>query len=132
MRTAIDSSVLWSIFKGEADANDWVDLLIAARRESHLIVCDVVLAEMAPLFRNLGELRGRLDSLGTEYDAIEPESAFLAGEIFKKYRRHGGPREHLIPDFLIGAHAINQADRLAAHDRGYLKRYFPKLRVLIP
>jgi hypothetical protein len=38
----------------------------------------------------------------------------------------------LIPDFLIGAHACEQADCLAARDRGYLRRYFPQLRILTP
>jgi hypothetical protein len=36
------------------------------------------------------------------------EAARLAGGIFKTYRRQGGPREHLVPDFLIGAHAQRQ------------------------
>ena len=39
-------------------------------------------------------------------------------------------REHLVPDFLIGAHAQRQADQIAAIDRGYLRRYFPRLRIL--
>jgi predicted nucleic acid-binding protein len=63
---------------------------------------------------------------------ILPGSAILAGQIFKAYRRAGGPREHLIPDFLIGAHALCQCDRLAAADKGYLRRYFPKLEVVVP
>ena len=37
-----------------------------------------------------------------------------------------------MPDFLIGAHAAKQADRIAVIDRGYLRRYFPRLRVLRP
>ena len=36
------------------------------------------------------------------------------------------------PDFLIGAHAQIQANHIAAIDRGYLRRYFPRLRVLKP
>jgi len=36
----------------------------------------------------------------------------------------------LIPDFLVAAHALKQADCLVARDRGYLRRYFPSLRVL--
>ena len=130
MRTAIDSSVLWSVFTGESDAKSWVKLLIGARAESSLVICDVVFAEIAPLFPSLRELEARLDLLGIEYDAVQPMSAFMAGDIFKEYRRQGGPRTHLIPDFLIGSHALNQADRLAAMDRGYLRRYFPSLRIL--
>jgi predicted nucleic acid-binding protein len=132
MRTAIDSSVLWSVFRGESDARAWVDLLVAARRESGLVVCDVVFAEIAPFFRRVEELNSKLESLGVEYDAIDRASAFAAGEIFKTYRREGGPRVRLIPDFLVGAHALHQAGRLAARDRGYLRRYFPQLRILTP
>lgn len=41
-------------------------------------------------------------------------------------------RRHLIPDFLIAAHAQTQADCLAARDRGYLRNYFPDLALLDP
>ncbi len=109
-----------------------MDLLVAARRDLNLVVCEIVVAEIAPLFRTVAELTAPLESLGVEYEAIEPETAFLAGEIFRRYRREGGPRSHLIPDFLVGAHASNQAGGPAARDRGYLRRYFPHLRLLSP
>jgi hypothetical protein len=41
-------------------------------------------------------------------------------------------REHLIPDFLIGAHALVQADALLSRDRGFYRRYFSKLKILDP
>jgi len=75
---------------------------------------------------------GRFEALQFQYDPIQAEAAYLAGQTFLRYRREGGPRQHLIPDFLIAAYASVQADRLAAEDRGYLRRYFDSLPLLSP
>jgi predicted nucleic acid-binding protein len=132
MITAVDTSVLIAIAKGEPDALAWVDVLVAARSESELVICDVVAAEYFAVLLNEEKFRDSLRALGITFSSTSLESAQLAGRIFKEYRRESGPREHLVPDFLIGAHAQREADRIAAVDRGYLRRYFPRLRVLKP
>ena len=83
-------------------------------------------------FARVDEAFVKFDSLCIGYDPIMPATAYLAGQTFLRYRRGGGPRQHLIPDFLIAAHASVQADRLAAINRGYLRTYFPALAVLSP
>ncbi len=35
-------------------------------------------------------------------------------------------------DFLIGAHALAQCDRLLTRDRGFYKEYFGKIRIVDP
>jgi len=96
------------------------------------VICDVVFAEIAPAFPSEADLQSRLHSLGVAFDPASPAAAFLAGQTFRAYRDGGGPRQHLVPDFLIAAHAHVQAGRLAALDRGYLRRYFPELLLLLP
>ena len=129
MIVAIDSSVLLAIFKGEQTAEAWVDLLVKKGRKGRLVVCDVVVAEVAALFPDSGAFAAALEELGVDYVPTEQAAAEHAGRLFRRYRQEGGPRTHLIPDFLVGAHAELQADALAAVDRGYLRRYFEGLRV---
>ena len=132
MRTAIDSSVLLAIFNDEPGAAAWLDLLIRARREGRLIVCDVVYAELTGAFPTEADLGAALAKMGIDFDPVSPAAAWWAGQRFCEYRREGGPRVHLVPDFLIAAHARIQADRLAAVDRGYVRRYFSDLTLAAP
>ena len=130
MKTAIDTSVLLAIFLGEPAGSDWLDRLVDSRREGRLVICSVVFAELAPVFEDEDSLRSALARMGVEYENLSPSAAFLAGRLFRQYRAEGGRRERLIPDFMIGAHALKQADRLASVDRGYFRRYFEGLRLL--
>lgn len=132
MRTAVDTSALLSIFNGDPSANEWLRLLIAARRDGQLVICDVVYAEISCAFDHSATLDLQLQKMGVVFDPMTPATAFAAGRAFRAYRRRGGPREALIPDFLIAAHAECQADRLAAADRGYFRTCFAKLTVIQP
>jgi hypothetical protein len=41
-------------------------------------------------------------------------------------------RQHILGDFLIGAHTKIQADRLITRDRGFYRAYFKDLKILTP
>ena len=132
MKTAIDTSVLLAIRAKEPGYQLWQEALQNAAEAGQLCVCPVVFAELSPGSASSARLLEQLELLAISYEDFSPESAHLAGCIHWKYRREGGPREHLVPDLLIAAHAQVQCDRLAAIDRGYLRRYFPRLRLLSP
>jgi len=132
MITAIDTSVLLLLQKRQAGWAEWKQTLHQASREGPLVVCPVVFAEFSAGYASWSEALNDLALLQISYEPIAPDAAWLAGQIFLQYRKEGGPRLSLIPDFLIAAHASLQANRLAALDRGYLRRYFSELDLLIP
>lgn len=131
MITAVDSSVLVAIYLGESTADHWLDRLIAARADGILIISPVVAAEFYALVEDREAYDAVLADMGLRLGSISLNAACQAGRVFRAYRDAGGPREFLIPDFLIAAHAQIDCDRLAAADRGYLRRYFPDLPVLM-
>lgn len=132
MRTALDSSVLLLLSRKQPGWEAWRDCLQTAASEGELLISPIAFAEFSIAYPEVEAAQADLDLLHVFYDSITPAAAYLAGQIFLRYRRNGGPRLNLIPDFLIAAHASTQADRLAVLDRGYLRSYFPTLAILAP
>ena len=57
MKTAIDSSVLLALFNDGPGGRSWLEVLMQARREGLLVVCDMVYAELAPSFATESDLQ---------------------------------------------------------------------------
>jgi len=132
MKTALDTSVVILLLRRQPGWEAWRDSLDRAATEGPLLISPVAFAECCPGFSSAATALSHFTSIGVRFDTISPEAAHLAGKTFLRYRQEGGPRQSLIPDFLIAAHAATQADRLAATDRGYLRHYFPELDLLQP
>lgn len=132
MRTALDSSVLLLLSQKQAGWEAWRDCLQSAASEGELLISPIAFAEFSIAYPTEEAAEADLERLHIIYNPITPAAAYLAGQIFLRYRRNGGPRLNLIPDLIIAAHASVQADRLAALDRGYLRTYFPSLSLLTP
>ncbi len=73
-----------------------------------------------------------MSRLGVEFSPVGLETAILASTVWNVYRAQGGRRERVVADFLIGAHALSQAERLLTRDRGFYRAYFSRLKLLDP
>ena len=133
MLTAIDSSVLLDVvIDSPAHADPSEKALRKVAAEGGLIICECVLAEIRPAFADAHAIEEFLSDWQLRFVPSSRESALRAGEAFGADLRRGGKGRRVIADFLIGAHADLHADRLLARDRGYLRDYFPRLKLLIP
>lgn len=132
MKTAVDSSVLFDIVKGAPGAAAAQAALEAALAHGSLCVCAVVVAELGRYFRSNEDLLAFLSDCQIDHDPLATSAALGAAQIMRAYARNKGPRERVAPDFLIGAHALHQADALLTSDAGFYRQYFKGLKVLTP
>lgn len=132
MKTAVDSSVLFDIVKGAPGAAAAQRAMETALARGSLCVCAVVVAELGRYFGTELELREFLLACDIDHDPMSMETALAAARIMRGYARNKGPRERTAPDFLIGAHAICQADALLTADAGFFRNYFADLTVATP
>lgn len=133
MITALDSSVLLDVLLEDPKHRDAsLEALRAAHVAGALVICPVVWSEVRAALREPHRIAEHLGAAGIRFDPFDEACADLAGDLWRAYRKAGGQRQHLIPDFLIGAHAKLRADRLLARDRGFFRRRFSGLQVVDP
>ena len=132
MKTAVDSSVLFDIVKGAPGAKAAQAAMEVALARGGLTVCAVVVAELGRYFANEQDLREFLDACQIDHDPMSMNTALEAARIMRGYAHNKGPRERTAPDFLIGAHAAQQADALLTTDAGFFRHYFEGLSVVAP
>jgi predicted nucleic acid-binding protein len=130
--TAVDTNVLLDLLIPDAPhAAEAETALNSAATAGAVVVSPLVYAELGAAFAIEADLRRFLDQTGMAMDALGVEGLHAAGQAWKIYNRRRGRdrRQHIISDFIIGAHALYQADCLLTRDRGIYRTYFPDLRL---
>jgi predicted nucleic acid-binding protein len=130
--TVVDSSVLLDVFTEDPDWLTWSEAqLIAAAQRGALVLNAVVVAEIAPRFSAIEALKDALPSTAV-IEEIPLEASFLAGHAHAAYRRAGGERQAVLPDFLIGAHAAVTRRRLLTRDPRRVATHLPGTQLICP
>ena len=100
------------------------------------MICAPVFVELSAIpGLNVRTVRKALaeTAIAIDFD-LEENVWMLAAETFAAYairrRSGGGSPKRLLPDFVIAAHALLQADRLMTRDARRYSQDFPKLRLI--
>ncbi len=131
--TLIDTNVLLDLVTNDPKFADWsISQLEAAMLKGPLLINDVIYAELSVRYETKEKLHGFIEGAGLKMEPIPPEALFLAGKVFQKYRKSGGTRTGVLPDFFIGAHAAVADYPLLTRDVGRYQTYYPTVKLLTP
>ncbi|MGH3808749.1 MAG: type II toxin-antitoxin system VapC family toxin [Pseudonocardiaceae bacterium] len=152
MTTAVDTNILLDVLIPEAPHGEASERALAeAAGAGALLISEPVYAELAVHFAEQQALDRFLTDTGIRLEPSGAEALHRAGRAWSDYLRRRPttlacpqcgaaqdvrcdqcgasiqPRQHVVADFLIGAHALVHADRLLTRDRGYYATYFADL-----
>ena len=131
--TLVDSNVILDLINDDGLWGTWsVQQLEAASLVGPLLINDVIYAEISARYERMEDLDDMLDEAGIQIASIPKEALFLAGKAFIEYRRPGGTRLGVLPDFFIGAHAAVSNIPLLTRDVPRYRTYFPSLQIIGP
>lgn len=129
----VDTCVLLDVSGDDPRWRDWsIEQLAQWSLRGPLLTNPIVFAEWCTDFATLAEAQAALRDFGLQWAELPHAALFLAAQAHRLYRRRGGTRAMVLPDFLIGAHGAVAAVPLLTRDRRRYDGYFNGLAVVAP
>lgn len=129
----VDSNVLLDVLTEDARWFVWSSRALEACAEDNVLAINpIIYAEVSIGFDRIEDLDAALPEDMIERRGIPLAAAFLAGKCFVKYRRRGGRKRSVLPDFLIGAHAAVAGMPLVTRHTARYRTYFPTVELICP
>jgi len=131
--TLVDTNVLLDLVTDDPQFADWsIAQLEAASLVGPLLINDVIYAELSVRYDSKEQLDAFISGIGLKREPIPDAALFLAGKVFRKYRKAGGTRSGVLPNFFIGAHAAVRGLPLLTRDLGRYRSYYPTVEIIVP
>ena len=129
----VDSNVILDVLTNDKHWSDWSSarLLTLGETES-LLINDIIYAEISVRLAGVEAVDHVVRELNLTWAATPRNALFLAGKAWDIYRKRGGERTGVLPDFLIGAHAAVDGHRLLTRDVRRFRTYFPTIELITP
>lgn len=129
----VDSDIIFDVWDRDPVWAPWSAQQLRSLSAAHdLAINAVIYAEISARFSSQANLDKAVDGLGLMVLDIPREAFFLAGKAFEQYRRQGGSRSNVLPDFFIGAHAASLRCEILTRDTRPYSAYFPAVSLIAP
>jgi predicted nucleic acid-binding protein len=131
--TLVDTNILLDVLSDDPNSRAWsVNQLEQRSSQGPLLINEVVCAELSSRFSTEDLVDRKVSELNVALQRMPKRALFLAGHAYERYRRNGGTRSGVLPDFFIGAHAQVIRWPLLTRDVRRYRTYFPDVELITP
>lgn len=132
MALLVDTNVIIDVVTADPQWAEWSLQRLEALASEGLSVNPVIFAELCYDCATVGEAESIVRQMGFAYLETPRDGLFRAARAFADYRRAGGSRNSVLPDFFIGGHAEASGLRILTRDVARYRTYFPKVELIAP
>lgn len=131
--TLVDSNVLLDLLTSDPGWGDWsTSALETAAADGDLMINDVIYAELAVGFPTIESLDRFVADVDLKIVPMPRAALYLAAKTHLRYRRSGGARLNVLPDFFVGAQAAILNTAVLTRDARRFRSYFPTVELRSP
>jgi predicted nucleic acid-binding protein len=129
----VDTNVLLDVLQDDPQWAEWSIAQLRGQSRLHrLAINSVIYAELSLSFSTVEALDAVVARLELQIEPLPRPALFLAGKAYLQYRRRGGSKTQVLPDFFIGAQAAVNGWPLLTRDARRFATYFPTLQLVTP
>ena len=129
----VDSNVLLDVVTDDPTWYDWsVGQMNALAINNELSINDIIYSELTPSFERFEDVSSTVEDMRLRQRPIPAAALFLAGKVHQTYRRAGGVKTGVLPDFFIGAQAAVEEISILTRDVRRYRAYFPTVELITP
>jgi predicted nucleic acid-binding protein len=129
----VDTNIVLDIVRDDQEWEAWsASQLIEAAARDAVAINQIVYAELSSQYDTVEQIDAALTDLNLPIVEMPRAALFLAGQAFREYRRSGGARSNVLPDFFIGAHAAVEGASVLTRDPKRIRSYFPTVTLVSP
>jgi predicted nucleic acid-binding protein len=128
----VDTNVIVDILTDDPNWADWSERTLDDHSEEDLSINPVIYAELCFGCDSVAEVDDIVRQIGLSYMDTPRDGLFRAAKAFARYKKAGGTKDFVLPDFFIGGHAEASSLSIITRDVARYATYFQSVALIHP
>ncbi len=132
MSILVDTNVIIDIITDDSNWADWSIKAMEQHADHDLLINPAIYAELCFGYNSVEEVDYLIRQFGLKFQEVPKAGLFRAAKAFKQYKKRGGSKDFVLPDYFIGGHAEASNYPIMTRDIKRYKSYFPAIDLICP